>query len=221
MDQSELKTLLADLEELKRAVRRNNPFLREVISSRFFSAISLPLGLLLVAFCAGTQVLVARHGSFSALPIEWKYAAGIFFGLYAVVVGILKWIHLDRKARSIDEGANFLTIIRAVYGGSWLHLNLPAIVCMLFVPVVAILSGHPWYIVPGIAIFFAFPCNGLGLMVQRPEYLVMGWFTLVAGLLSLFFMESMPFAWSGIIWGGAFFIFGVVGLAVKDRSAPV
>ena len=138
-----------------------------------------------------------------------------------MVVGILKWIHLDRKARSIDEGANFLTIIRAVYGGSWLHLNLPAIVCMLFVPVVAVVAGHPWYMVPGIAIFFAFPCNGLGLMVQRPEYLVMGWFTLVTGLLSLFFMESMPFAWSGIIWGGAFFIFGVVGLAVKDRSAPV
>ena len=59
MDQSELKTLLADLEELKRAVKRNNPFLREVISNRFFSAISLPLGLSLVAFCAGTQVLVA------------------------------------------------------------------------------------------------------------------------------------------------------------------
>jgi hypothetical protein len=219
MDKSELESLLADVEELKRAVRRNNPFLREVVSSRLFSAMSLPLGLLLVAFCAGTQLLVARHGSFGALPTEWKIASGLFFGLYFAVAGVLKWIHLNRKARSVDEGANFLTILNAVYGGSWLHLNVPAIVCMLFSVGTAILSGHPWYAVTGAAIFIVFPFNSLGLMVQRAEYLAMGWYFLASGLTSLFFIETMPFAWSGIVWGGGFLVFGIVGLATQKRRA--
>jgi hypothetical protein len=220
MDQSELKTLLADLEELKRAVRRNNPFLREVVASRFFAALSIPFGLFVVAFCTGTQILIARRGSFSAVPAEWKIAAWILLGIFIIVGWVLKWRFLDRQARKVKEGANLWTVIRAVYGGSWLHLNLPAILCMLLVPVLAILAGHPWYIVPGIAVFFAFPCNGLGLIVQRPEYLVGGWYALISGLSSLFFMESAPFIWSEAIWGGFFLVFGLVGLAFKDRSTP-
>jgi hypothetical protein len=211
------------VEELKRAVRRNNPFLREVVSSRFFSAISIPLGLLVVVFCTGTQVFITRRGSFFAVPAEWKLAAWILLGLFLVVGGVLKWILLSRKARSIEEGANFFSVLRAVYGGSWLHLNLPAVICMLLVPVFAILAGHPWYIVPGVAIFLAFPCNNLGLMVQRPEYLATGWYAMIAGLASLFSMEAIPFVWSGIIWGGDFLIFGIIGLIARSRrrGSPV
>jgi hypothetical protein len=221
MDQSEFETLLADVEELKKAVRRNNPFLREVVSSRFFAMISIPFGLFLIAFCAGTQIFIVRRGSFSAGPAEWKIASTAVFGLFILVGALLKWIFLARQARRVEAGANFWTVIRSVYGGSWLNLNLPAILCMALVPVLAILAGHPWYIVPGIAIFSAFPCNGIGLIVQRPEYFAMGWYVLAAGLLSLFFMESMPFVWSAVIWGGGLLAFGIVGLAVKDRGAPV
>lgn len=217
MDKSELESLLADVEELKRAVRRNNPFLREVVSSRFFAIISLPLGLSLIAFCAITQALVLRRGSFSALSPAWKIASGLFFGIYFLIGGVLKWVYLNRKARSVEEGANYLTVLRAVYGGSWLHLNVPAILCMLFSIVTAILSGHPWYAVPCVAVFVAFPFNSLGLMAQRPEYLAMGWYSLASGLTSLFFIEAMPFAWSGIVWGGGFLVFGIVGLATQRR----
>jgi hypothetical protein len=221
MDRSELETLLADVEELKRAVKRNNPFLREVVSNRFLAGISIPFGLLVVTFCTGTQILIARLGSFSAIPAEWKIGAWILLGLFIVVGWMVKWRFLDRQARKIKEGANFWSVLRAVYGGSWLHLNLPAILCMLLVPVLAIIAGHPWYIVPGIAIFFAFPCNGLGLLTQRPEYLAGGWYALIAGLSSLYFMESAPFIWSEVIWGGFLLVFGLVGVAAKDRGSPV
>jgi hypothetical protein len=223
MDQTELETLRADVEELKRAVKRNNPFLREVVSNRFFSAASISLGFFVVAFCAGTQILIAQRGSFSAVPAEWKLAAWIILGLFFVVIGPVKWIFFSRKAQSVEEGANFFTVIRAVYEGSWLHLYLPGVICMLLVPVFAIFAGHPWYIVPGVAIFIALPCNSLGFMVQRSEYLALGWYSLIAGLSSLFFMEAMPFVWSGIIYGGALLVFGIVGLVAQSRrrGSPV
>lgn len=221
MDQKQLETLLADVEELRRVVRRNNPFLRQVIAGRFFAVLSIPFGLFLVVFCTGTQILVTRLGSFSAIPAAWKIAAAIFLGLYFAVGWLLKWTFLARQAKKVEEGANFWTVVRSVYGGSFFHLNLPVALCMFFVPVLAILAGHPWYIVPGIAIFIAILSNGMGLVVQRPEYLASGWYTLIAGLMSLFFMESMPFVWTEIIWGGYLLIFGVVGLVVKDRASSV
>jgi hypothetical protein len=220
MNQSELESLLADVEELKKAVRRNNPFLRQVVAGRFFAVLSIPFGLFVVAFCTGTQILVTRLGSFSAVPAAWKIAAGIFLALFFAVGSSLKWSFLARQARKVEEGANFWTVIRSIYGGTWLHLNLPAILCALLVPVLAILAGHPWYIVPGVAIFLVFPCNSMGLAVQRPEYLAAGWYMLISGLVSLFFMESMPFIWAEVIWGGYLLVFGVLGLAVKDRGAP-
>jgi hypothetical protein len=223
MDQSELENLRADVEELKRAVKRNNPFLREVVSGRLFSMASISLGLFVAAFCAGTQILIAQRGSFSAVPAEWKIVAWIILGLFFVVGGPIKWIFFSRKAQSVEDGANFFSIIRAVYGGSSVHLYLPGVICVLLVPVFAILAGHPWYIVPGVAIFMTLPCNSLGFMVQRPEYLALGWYGLIAGLSSLFFMEATPFVWSGIIWGGAFLVFGIVGLVAQSgrRGSPV
>ena len=110
-----------------------------------------------------------------------------------------------------------MTMLRAVYSGYWLHLTLPAILCMYLVPVAAILAGHPWYIVPGVAIFWSFLCNGFGLIVQRPEYLATGWYALVTSLVSVFFLEATPFVWLAIIWGGALLVIGVVGIATQER----
>jgi hypothetical protein len=220
MNQSELESLLADVEELKKAVRRNNPFLRQVVAGRFFAVLSIPFGLFVVAFCTGTQILVTRLGSFSAVPAAWKITAGIFLAFFFAIGWSLKWSFLARQARKVEEGANFWTVIRSIYGGTWLHLNLPALLCMVLVPVLAVLAGHPWYIVPGIAIFMAIPCNSLGLVVDRPEYLAAGWYALLSGLLSLFFMEGAPFVWAEVIWGGYLLVFGVLGLAVKDRGRP-
>ena len=35
---------------------------------------------------------------------------------------------------------------------------------------------------------------------------------LAAGLVSLFFIESAPFIWTAIVWGGIFFVFATSGL---------
>ncbi|HUW41520.1 MAG TPA: hypothetical protein VMV90_10940 [Rectinemataceae bacterium] len=220
MNQSELENLLHDVEELKRAVQRNNPFLREVVSARFYPAIGLAYGLVFILLCAAAQILIARYGSAASVPHAWKMAAWGVFGFLLLGGGIVKWAFFSRRARSLDKGANYLTVLRAVYGSSWAHLILPALICMVFAPVAAILSGHPWLMVAGIAIAWAFACNTLGLMVQRPEFLLTGWYALLSGLASLFFFEAAPFLWSGLIWGGALVIYGIVGLAGAKRGSP-
>ncbi|MDA8424873.1 MAG: hypothetical protein M0Z80_01950 [Treponema sp.] len=218
MDRSELDELLREVEELKRAVRRNNPLLREVVSTRFYPAIGLAYGLLFILLCAAAQILIARYGSAASVPQGWKIAAWGIFGVLLLGGGIVKWIFFSKRAKRLDAEANYLTVLRAVYGSSWVHLILPALICMIFAPVAAILSGHPWLMVAGLAIAWAFACNTLGLMVQRLEYLLTGWYALLSGLASLFFFETAPFLWSGVIWGGALVVYGAVGLARTRRS---
>jgi hypothetical protein len=220
MDESELDKLVSDVEEIKRAVRRNNPFVRELVGGRFFAALGLPFGLLIVGFCAGAQLLLERFGSVAGIPAGWKAAGWAALAAVFIGGGILKWGFLGARARKVQEGATVMTIFRGVYGGPLFHLNLPVVICMVAATAFAVSVGHPWYIVPGIGIFFAFISNALGLAIGRPEYLVAGWYCLASSLASLFFMEAAPLVWSAVIWGGCLLVFGIVGLAVKDREAP-
>ncbi|HTX72889.1 MAG TPA: hypothetical protein VMC79_08710 [Rectinemataceae bacterium] len=219
MEQSELEELLHDVEELKRAVRRNNPFLREVMSTRFYSAVGLGFGLVFIVYCLAAQLLASRYESLASVPSGWKLTGIIAFAVIALVGAVGKWVFFSRRAKSLDEGASYLTVLKAVYGSSWVHVILPALICMAFAVPAAIVAGHPWLIVAGAAIGWAFACNTLGLMIQRLEYLVAGWYALATGLPALLFMESKPFLWSGIIWGGALILFGIVGLAASKRGS--
>ena len=218
MDESELKRLIADVEEIKRAVKRNDPFVREVVGGRFFAALGLPFGLLIVGFCVASQLLLVRYGSITGIPTGWKAAGWAVLAVLLIGGGILKWGFLGTRARKVQEGATFMTVFRGVYGGPLFHLNLPVLICMVVATAFAVAIGHPWYIVPGIGIFFAFTSNALGLSTGRPEYLACGWFCLASSLASLFFLEAAPLVWSAIIWGGCLLAFGLVGLAVKDRG---
>ena len=91
MDQSEFESLLHDVEELKRAVKRNNPFLREVVSTRFYPMYGLIYGLLIILFCIAAQVLIAKYGSPAAVPSHWKTLAWFLFGGLVAAGAVLKW----------------------------------------------------------------------------------------------------------------------------------
>jgi hypothetical protein len=146
MNATDLDTLLRDVEDLRRAVRRNNPFLREV-----------------------------------------------------------------------DNRGTFMTVARAMYGGLGFNLYIPAFLCMAVASSFAATLGHPWYIVPSIAVFYAFAANGVGLFVQRPEYFATGWYAFAASLTAIFFLERAPFLWTALVWGGLSFVFGLVGLLGNSR----
>jgi hypothetical protein len=207
-----MDALLRDVEELRRAVRRNSPFLREVISSRLFAAYALVFGLVVTAFCLGSQVLVAWYGSFPGIPRGWKTGFWSALALLGAAGIVSKPLIIGRRAAQVDTRANFVTVIKVLYGGLISNIYAPAFLCMVAASVFAVTIGHPWYIVPAIAVFYTFAANGVGLFVHRPEYFVSGWYALAAGIASVFFLESAPFIWTAVVAGGMCVVFGVVSL---------
>jgi hypothetical protein len=216
MKASELDTLLRDVEELRRAVRRNSPFLREVVSSRLLAVYVLLFGLVVAAFCLTSHVLVGSFGSFAAIPRAWKvgfWGALILLGASAVVS---KQLIIGRRAAQVDSGATWLTVIRAVYGNHMFNLYVPAFLCMAAASIFALILGHPWFVVPAIAVFGGFVSNGVGLFIQRSEYFATGWYAISSSLVSLFFLERAPLLWTAVVCGGMYILFGIVSLG---RSA--
>lgn len=210
MNATDLDSLLRDVEDLRRAVRRNSPFLREVVSSRLFAAYVLVFGLAVSGFCLASQILIGWYGSFPSIPQGWKIGFWSALVLLGAVGIVTKPLILGRRAAEVDTRATFITVIKVLYGGLVSNIYAPAFLCMVAASVFAVTTGHPWYIVPAVAVFYAFAANGVGLSVHRPEFFASGWYALAAGILSVFFLEAAPFIWTAVVAGGMCLVFGAV-----------
>lgn len=210
MNATDLDSLLRDIEDLRRAVRRNSPFLREVISSRLLAVYALVFGLAVIAFCLASQLLVGWYGSFSVIPRGWKigfWSALVLLGAAGIVA---KPLILGRRASEVDTRATFTTVVKVLYGGLVSNIYAPAFLCMAVASVFAVTVGHPWFIVPAVAVFYGFIANGGGIFIQRPEFFASGWYAVATGLASVFFVEHAPFLWVMIMDGGMCLVFGAV-----------
>lgn len=212
MDKQDLETLIRDVESLRKAVRRNSPLLRAVADTRSFGYLSLPFGVFLVVFALGTHFLLQRHGSFAALPAGWKLLMWVVIGLFTLAAGVAKVVIVGRRARRLDSGAGFLSVVKVMYGGSWAHVNLTPMVAMLGVSAWVVTIGKPWLVMPMTGLFFGLVANGFGTLVGRPEYYATGWYALLSSLAALFFVESAPWLWLAATYGGMFLVFGAVAL---------
>jgi hypothetical protein len=212
MDQIDLEKLRSDIDDLQRAVRRSNPLLRSIMHFRSYALLAIPYGIAILAYCLGLHFLAASEGSPTTVPEAWKTAAWI--GLAAItILGLFgKFVIVNKKIAELKEGANFLTATKALYEGNWTHIIAMVLVFMIAASIYAASIDRAWYIETILAIGFALVCGNYGAWLERREILVMGWYLLLAGLSSLFFIESAPFLWSAILWAGAFFAYGIWGL---------
>jgi len=217
MDKLELDKLLLDIQELKRSVRKANPFLREMMVLRAYWIMSIPLGILFLADCLLTHFLIRANGSFEAVPYGWKIANLVILLSILAIGSVWKWIVINRRASQLRDGATIFTVVKALYGSDWFNFSAPYILCLGVTSAFFLQSGRPWLIASIAAIFFGPFCNILGKLLERREYLFLGWYMTLTGLASLFFIESMPFIWLAVVWAGSFITFGAAGLA-SDRS---
>lgn len=228
MTNREIDELAKAINDLKRATKRNDPFLRSLFDDEGWLGLGLAGSIGITLFCIPAHFLAAAYGSFAAIPPLLQ--AGLWTVLAAVIVigGIQKSRLLLRKARGAEraeegetDGPAALTkVMKAVFGGWGFHMAVPLVIGGVGVAAFAFAIGHPWYGVPGLAILVCFWANFMGLVVERREYLVMGWWCLLTGLSGLFFVERAPFIWTFIIYGGVLWCFtGALLLEAKGRRA--
>jgi hypothetical protein len=218
MTSEELETLRRDIDSLRKAVRKADPFLRSIVALRAYARLSLPFGVIVLAFCLGSHYLIQAYGGFDAIPSAWKTGFWILLAVLGAASWGFKWVAVSRRAAEVEPGANFWTVTKALFGSAWSNLNLSIAACILAVGAFAIVKGHPWYIVNVLAVFLGLICNSIGIAVDRREYLITGWYALATGLAALFFIETAPFVCTGIVWAGIFFVYAAAGLHYMPRE---
>jgi len=200
----ELERTLADL---RSAVRAGNPLLKAVAASRFYPALSLMLGLVSVAFCFMERAAIRNSSGMGLGVWEWVFLVAI------VVAGGTGKILIATRLAAKQGKHSFYSLMTAIYGGKTASLIASSAIAMIAGIIFLISIGHPWYIVPTTAIYTGLASHALDLMIDLPEYRTLGWFSMAAGIASLFFIENDPLLWTALVIAAVFVVFGVVGLA--------
>ncbi len=215
MDHDDIERLRAEIGEIRRAIRKNDPLLRKIASIRLFAVAAIPLGLALVAFFLALHASASALGAAGIVPEAWRVPLIVFLTLFMVLGGVFKIVLIRKEAGAVSKGAGFGDIVKAAYAGSLLHLNLPAILVFAAVAAFALREGRPWLILPASAIFLGLISNSFGILVARREYFAIGWYCVVTGIAALFAVETAPFFWVATLYGLSFIVFGVAGLVAS------
>lgn len=211
----DIEDLASQLSELKKAVRRTNPILRSVAESRLYPALGASMGSVFVIVCLILRKVEAENSlSAAGATSPWLWLVIVFT---MILAGVVKIILTRRIAKKFDDRGLAL-LMRAIYGG-----RMAAILASLTVMLLALIfflgsMGEAWYLIPTFAFFASFAGLSLDFLIDLPEYKVLGWSGLAAGVLSLFFVKTDPWLWAAIDAALVFVAFGVAGLFRASKA---
>jgi hypothetical protein len=207
MTDKELDELARSVEDLKRAVKKNDPFLRIILSSKGWGALAFFASAFVTLFTLPAHFLSKRYGDFASIPPLFRAALWVALAIFIVAGSIWKVILLKRRAKEAQEGAGIISVLNALFGGLSFHMALPFIVATGVAIAFTFAAGHPWLSAPAIAILICFWVNSLASTTDRRDYFLLGWWSLLSGSAGLFFIERAPFLWLFIIYGGLCYLF--------------
>lgn len=214
-----LAQLLRDLEVIKEATKRNRVVLREVYSPRRLRFFMLYFATAVVLLSLLFQYCVGLFGSYAALPPVVKLLLFAVIAVLGLSIGVLKWVSIDRSAKSVDTKLSMGTILRDHLRPFLVHIYFPFFLLTLGGACFAAASGHAGAIVGIVAIFMALVMNYVGLSVGLADYLVFGYWLLITGVLSLLVPGVAVGIWVAICFGGGSYAL-VIAAALRERHHP-
>ena len=214
-DKHRIARLIRDIDEIKAAVKRNSPVLREIVTARFYWWLILVFGLVVAAFSLIMQLLVQHYGGYGAIPataktVFWVVAAASGITLYTFRVrGVLRII------KRIDPRLTFLSLLGDHDIGEFMHLYIPF--CLIAVGTTLYLSasGHPFYIIGTWGLCLGLTVNLIAFAAHLVEFYVLGYWYLGTAALSFFLQGISASLWTAICLGGGSAAYAIVTLVTR------
>ncbi len=201
--------LMDNIELIKKAVRKSNPLLRSVAESRLYPILALVYGLLIILVSMLARDARAKE---AASLFGFGNAAFWFVMAFLLVAGGTVKVILTKRLTLKHGNGGFGKVLLALFGGKTVSIYLSTSIALTAGIVFTINAGHPWYILPLAAFMVTIISFFMDILIDLLEYKVMGWISLLVGVLSLFMVESDPLLWTAIVTGGIFCGFGISGI---------
>lgn len=220
MTDRELQYLAGAIEDLKKSTRRNDPMLRGLMASPGWISLSLFAAVGLTLYCLPAQILLAAYGGYRWIPPEFKILLWSIIAVVLVGGGVWKTILLINKVGGFQKGKGLQAVLKASFGGLSFHIAVPLLIAIGSLIAFVCVIGYPWYTISFTAILVCFWANFVGTMIGRKDFLGIGWWCLVTGCASLFFVNSAPLIWLFVIYGGMCYIFAgtLIAANLKEKQ---
>jgi hypothetical protein len=216
-DQHKIARLMRDIDEIKAAVKRNSPVLREIVAARFYWWLLLIFGLAVALFSVTMHFLVLRYGGYSTIPAPVRTA----FWAVAAVVGIILYAFrvrgVIRTIRKIDPRLTFLLLLGDHDIGEFMHLYIPLSLIAIAATICFSEFGHPFFIVGIWELWVGLIVNLIAFATHLVGFYVLGYWYLVTAALSFFVPGVSASLWTAICFGGGSVAYAVVSLAISGR----
>jgi len=201
----DLQKLVEDLQFVKSAVVKSNNIFRFINISQAMALVGLWGGIGLALLAGFSHYLVARFGTFDAVPLLFRLTFYLSIGLFWVAVGTYKILLILKHARKTYQDITFLRLISDVYAPQSIPIIIPFGLAMVGVPAFLITRDLGLYIVPAISILMGLSFIAFVNVFYLQEMLVAGNWMLATGLIILFYAERLPPSLAVIITFGCGF----------------
>jgi hypothetical protein len=185
----QIDKLLEDISSIKSVISRNRPVLRQLLLPIHFRVISFVSGASVVILAMVYYYLLLRYGYYYGIPV-WtrRFLIGVIAVIYPFTL-ILKRVLWVRSVQRIDKRYTFGSIVRSIYAYQFPHIWLPILGTTLFFAGFFCYMDLERYIVSTLSVGMGLLYNSIGGTTRLKQYLIVGYWLIVTGVLSVVFIE--------------------------------
>jgi hypothetical protein len=219
-DKSRIARLLKDLDEIKAAVKRNSPVLREIVTARFYWWLILVFGAAVALFSVTMHFLVVRFGGYDAIPGSTRTVFWVLVAAAGAVMYVFRVRGVLQTIRKLDRRLTFWSLLGDHTIGEFFHVYGPLCVIAIGATVLLTRTGNSYYIVATWAILVGLSWNLIGFAVHLVEFYVIGYWCLIVGALSIFVTGVSASLWVAVCAGGWSVTYAVVSWLAGKGQMP-
>jgi hypothetical protein len=214
-DNNQLEKLLSDIASIKLVIRRNQPLLQKILIPTHFRWFGLMAAMANIIYSLMIYYLVNHYGSFGDIPPTIRY---LLYGSAAVIIILFQLFKQKiflASVKDIDPAMTFGNLLKEIFTFRILHIYVPIVALMLILGIYFAYQQCPRYIVPTIAIGLGLLTNFLGGMIEIKPYLILGYWLVVTGLLTILFSFVPALIAFAVSIGGGMLLLAILGSLSK------
>lgn len=185
IEKKQIAKLMEDITAIKQVISENKPLLRQLLLPIHFRIISLIGGVAIIFISALYYFLLEKYGTYHQIPQMARYFAIGLIAISWVSVLILKRLLWMKSLKKFDNQMTFGQLVKHLYSYQILHLWIPVLVIMVVLMIYFGNSDVPQFMVVVVAVGLGVIYNSLGSITRIWQYLVVGYWTMITGILPL------------------------------------
>jgi len=210
ISEEQVSKLLDDLASIKSIIGENKSVMKQLLLPIHFRFISFFSGVGIIGICALYYFLLERFGEYGNIPPDiQKISIVATFCLWLMTI-VLKRVMWLRSVRKVDQQITFKQITRNLFRAQIFHIWIPIIILMLLVSIYLVMMDSSRYIVPLVCFGFGIIYNTIGSLSRIPQYLIVGYWMLLTGILPFLFPSMSVLIFLALSVGGGLLLFGAL-----------